>query len=602
MSFCIKISLFNLFFFMFSQSITSQSGKSILAVADSLEQIVNKTEGKEKLKALSQLAYETRIYKEGLEYVLMFEEEAKKQSNNTMLQYAYYYKSEYHFYVTLLNDSALYYLNKGDALGETTTYKKAKTLRYAIYVKESKFSLAIYDIKKRIESKIIEKDSNEEGMAYVSLGFLYKRLGNNEEAITACEKSLEIFDLLCKNAPRDSLVNYLEYKLYPYPTLIDSYKASKQYKSAIMMADSAFSTLTRIQQTTETIPLDSYSSVRLFTYTQRAAVCIEMGDLIQARKDLNNAQNNLTEQTSYFDKAVYLQAEALYYYNKGEYHMALDFINKAVLNIPPQLMKSQTTIGLRTLKSRILNKLNRSADAYKLLEELTVQKDSLNAQQMSSQVAEIQTIYEVSKIKEDLTIETVRAERSKIIIIGLLSILFLLALVIFIIIRNKKYREKKNKKIYEQYQLMKSYLDKIRAQRDELQLTREEESEESINWAEKAHSYLLETEAFKKEDLSRDDLAIALGTNRQYLIDSIKNETGKTFKDYINSIRVEYAYEILITDRGASIESIYTNSGFTSRSTFNRLFKNQYGMSPLEMREAAKQKEEEIEILAEDNE
>ncbi len=97
---------------------------------------------------------------------------------------------------------------------------------------------------------------------------------------------------------------------------------------------------------------------------------------------------------------------------------------------------------------------------------------------------------------------------------------------------------------------------------------------------------------FKVNNISRDDLAIALGTNRQYLINAIKEETGKTFKDYINTIRIEYAYEMLVKDWTASIESVYLEAGFSTRSTFNRLFKGQYGLSPLELREVVKQKEE----------
>ena len=214
---------------------------------------------------------------------------------------------------------------------------------------------------------------------------------------------------------------------------------------------------------------------------------------------------------------------------------------------------------------------------------------------MLSHLSELQTIYEVNQMKSEIEVKTVSLQRTKTIIFALSGVLLLLLILFIVTKRNKKEREKRNKKIYEQYQLMKSYLGQIREQRDQLAFSRQKEEEDSvINWAERAHSYLLETEDFKKEDLSRDSLAIALGTNRQYLIDAIKTETGKTFKEYINSIRVEYAYEILITDSTASIESIYIAAGFTTRSTFNRAFKEQYGMSPIEMREASRQREENI--------
>lgn len=121
----------------------------------------------------------------------------------------------------------------------------------------------------------------------------------------------------------------------------------------------------------------------------------------------------------------------------------------------------------------------------------------------------------------------------------------------------------------------------------------EERGEMAEPLANIAKKYLIETEAFKK-DITRDDLALTLGTNRQYLTESIREVTGKTYRDFLNGIRLEYAYNMLLTDVHASVEQVYNASGFASRSTFNRLFRLQYEMSPNEMREMARHREEEI--------
>lgn len=287
--------------------------------------------------------------------------------------------------------------------------------------------------------------------------------------------------------------------------------------------------------------------------------------------------------------------EGVYYRKKGDFNRSLEYINKGFAITDAEKMNTDAVIHVNLTKSESLYGLGKFSDAYKLLDDIFHKKDSLDAKYMLSHLSELQTIYEVNQMKSEIEVKTVSLQRTKTIIFALSGVLLLLLILFIVTKRNKKEREKRNKKIYEQYQLMKSYLGQIREQRDQLAFSRQKEEEDSvINWAERAHSYLLETEDFKKEDLSRDSLAIALGTNRQYLIDAIKTETGKTFKEYINSIRVEYAYEILITDSTASIESIYIAAGFTTRSTFNRAFKEQYGMSPIEMREASRQREENI--------
>lgn len=99
-------------------------------------------------------------------------------------------------------------------------------------------------------------------------------------------------------------------------------------------------------------------------------------------------------------------------------------------------------------------------------------------------------------------------------------------------------------------------------------------------------SVMAEQQPFLNSDLTRKELADLVGTNERYLADAIKQFANKkTCLEYINDYRLEYAREILRTDTRINIETICTIAGFSSRQTFYRLFKKQFGLTPTEYRQ-----------------
>lgn len=85
------------------------------------------------------------------------------------------------------------------------------------------------------------------------------------------------------------------------------------------------------------------------------------------------------------------------------------------------------------------------------------------------------------------------------------------------------------------------------------------------------------------EDLSLDFLAEKYGTYPQYLSKRIKQSLGFTFHDYLSSLRVEKAKDLLATTN-MGISEIGEKSGFISRNTFLRVFKKNTGIPPSEYR------------------
>lgn len=126
----------------------------------------------------------------------------------------------------------------------------------------------------------------------------------------------------------------------------------------------------------------------------------------------------------------------------------------------------------------------------------------------------------------------------------------------------------------------------------------EEEGEEEIEvgifaldnnhdeFYEKMEDLLKNKQIFKNSELRLNDLALRLGTNRTYLSQLINNKTNSNFNDYINSYRIAYAKELLSMENEDQLplDEIAIMSGFSSQSSFYRVFKKIEETSPSKYR------------------
>lgn len=93
-----------------------------------------------------------------------------------------------------------------------------------------------------------------------------------------------------------------------------------------------------------------------------------------------------------------------------------------------------------------------------------------------------------------------------------------------------------------------------------------------------------------KEKIYLEDVAAGLGITSTYLSRIFKRETGENFADYVVSVRVERAANLLIySEESISYIAEYVN--FPNQSYFGKMFKKLKGMTPKEYRKKNKPKE-----------
>lgn len=89
-------------------------------------------------------------------------------------------------------------------------------------------------------------------------------------------------------------------------------------------------------------------------------------------------------------------------------------------------------------------------------------------------------------------------------------------------------------------------------------------------------------------DLSLEDMARALGTNKVYLSRTVNVVSGRNFCQFVNYYRVQYAKDIMRKDPHSRMMDVAIASGFHSIVTFNMAFKVNEDTTPSEwMREYA---------------
>ena len=126
-------------------------------------------------------------------------------------------------------------------------------------------------------------------------------------------------------------------------------------------------------------------------------------------------------------------------------------------------------------------------------------------------------------------------------------------------------------------------------QSEEELLTNSETEHEIVSEKEVHRSYTefiervdnwIKTDGYVQQGLTIKELSEILHTNRTYLSAYIKTTYKMTFREWITSLRLEYAKNILKEHPEINIQKLAESSGFLSQSNFIKLFSEKEGCTP----------------------
>ena len=91
---------------------------------------------------------------------------------------------------------------------------------------------------------------------------------------------------------------------------------------------------------------------------------------------------------------------------------------------------------------------------------------------------------------------------------------------------------------------------------------------------------------YAQPGISRDDLCRVMGVDRTTFSRIIAEQSGcQNLADYLNRKRMAYAVELMYQHPNYTLQAIMEDCGYTNKMTFNRVFKDTYGMTPSEYRQ-----------------
>ena len=547
---------------------------------DSLRNVISNTEGEEKLKALANLANLEMQGEDGLDYVALLEEEARKQKNEGYIGSA-------------LAAKAVIYSNQDNR--EKFFPAAEEAMDYLLDRKMLDYYFRIFNIviKKHLyygyyETVFLKISSMFEDAkkynyvfgeicAYKNMGQAYGVEKNFQKAI---ESYREAFSLLNTHHPEQSLL-----MMEVGCDIAETAYNIGDMPLSILYCDSVRQIVEEYEHTkTSKGQTFSVSYIKNLLYANLAVAYISVGREKDAADAMTMAfkfaEDNILE--DYLGGFYCFCAD--YYLKKGEYKIALVYIEKNEKLFANMI--SGSNVGL--MKSNILAAMGDFEGARKIDRGYIELTDSLNRKKLAQRVSELQTIHQVEKLEFQAEQERLKTANQRLFNVGLMVIVLLLACVIFVVIHNLNRIKRKNLVLYQRIQSHEALEQEFKRKEEALRANilsddKTPEDDEADRLYLNLKDLMKDEKIYIDRNVTRKGIATKLGTNERYLYETITKHLGLSFAEYINILRLDYAREMIRQNLNElDLADVAVMSGFGTRQTFHRLFRDRYGLSPSE--------------------
>jgi AraC-like DNA-binding protein len=417
------------------------------------------------------------------------------------------------------------------------------------------------------------QDAGGMGMAFYAMSRIY----GNQRRSAESEKCLrEVIVLLQDSAA------YLHILANCYTSLGFHLVALERYGEALQIAAESEAVNRRYEEASKS----PHANVWWNTWRVYLEAYRQSGEFDKAEIYLNKV-DSITHGSSmqYEERTAILKG-------RKRYREALEMVNKALAT---DIVSRHIT--LKGEKLDILIYLCEADSAVLLFREVIADMDVRNNLEINAQLDEIRTQYEVERHIAE------KARNRNYFLFALGGCILLLVLLGIGFYYNRVVTGK-NRGLYRQIreqdslneeleQLAKRYDDLLTSVPPSVKVEVDAEKErpgdrQQKELVKRLNKYLLNDKNIIKPDIDLDGLVSELATNRSSLFEAVKTVTGKTLMEYIHTLQLNEARQMMDTHPDLTVETIAADCGFNNRQTFYRLFKEQYNISPAEYRKMVK--------------
>lgn len=243
-----------------------------------------------------------------------------------------------------------------------------------------------------------------------------------------------------------------------------------------------------------------------------------------------------------------------------------------------------------------------SLEERRLFDQL---KDSLQSLEKEKGIIEIETRYDTKtkeeKIEEQGSIISSYLKSNRILFISVVVILLVFGFFIFRFIKSQKRIKREKAYIDENYravnqenqELKHRLLEvsaKLNADRDSksnfIKYKRSSlSSQQRELYVEQLLNYMQLKKPYINPEITPQEIASDLQMSKHHLSEILSINLGKNFYGFMNLYRVENAKELILNDTAnMTLIAVAFDSGFNSKTSFNRAFKEITGITPSEFR------------------
>ena len=298
---------------------------------------------------------------------------------------------------------------------------------------------------------------------------------------------------------------------------------------------------------------------------------------IYYKKGLENCSRN-----KMYNEVIWLYIiNSKLFFNKGEIDSSLFYTNKAYGIWKKNSTSKTRLLSIYNFYYKIFNKLNDYKKANDYLNLFVTLQDSLNTATNSARYLQVLAESDYQKAKAELrSLET----RNYFLLAIAISVFIFLVIVFTFYLRLKNAHKHLVGKSLEiaGADISYSQLEESAAFKNNNSSDSKIVTKEQIELIENLERFMKKEKPFLKNNISINDVALQLSSNRTYLSQAINMRLNKNFVSYINELRIKEAVRKISSGKykEMTIEGISVEVGFNNRISFNSAFKKYTGILP----------------------
>lgn len=393
-------------------------------------------------------------------------------------------------------------------------------------------------------------------------------LGNSSRDTTGLSNARRIYDYGRKHHDRENVFMGAYYLALYYNLQVKNQEAERYIREALDIYKQN--------------PYDDVASV----YILYSRVKDGMGHRAEA---LSLAREGVTLAEKYPQAGVlpdaYLQlAQVLH--EQGDYATS-DQMARRALDYARQYAVHSKKVDCYDLIARNALKLGRQDDAIDYLLKANTLMDTLTRVNMDRLMHE----RTIMMARDEQERKAVEQEQQLSFHYKLTALMAIIAGMLLVLLAVLWYYYRQKGRLYKSIVVTNArYVQQIKSLEDRLtpnKLTDDDQRTQDLY--DRACQLMTEKRVFKDPTLSRERLAEMLGTNRTYLSQAIKEKGGMNYQQFVNSYRINEAIRLFSdpSTKDYPLKQIWSDLGFSSPSTFYKLFQQAVGITPSAYRKQA---------------